>query len=105
MTADMFTVKKVRAITQIKKLLEDPNLVEFKIGKTDNLEGRESVHKSEGYTQFISLAKLDTLEEMNQLEDELITYLGRNPKCTNKKGGGGGDTSTSNEHYVYVITK
>ena len=104
MTENDFTAKKAKAIYKIKQLLEDKDLVEFKIGKTDNPEEREKAHKVEGYTKLISLVQLNSIENMDRMEKELISFFKHNPKCGNKNDGGGGNFSDDN-YCVYVITK
>ena len=53
-------LKKLRSIAKIKSFLSDN--VEFKIGKTDDLERRESQYKSEGYPTFMLLQNAQLLK-------------------------------------------
>lgn len=97
-------LKKLRSIAKIKSFLSDN--VEFKIGKTDDLERRESQYKSEGYTNFYVITKCTTLEEVDKLEKDLITFFKHYySTCKNENDGGGGNTSESEKYYIYLVTK
>ena len=65
--------KKLKSIAKIKSFLDDN--VEFKIGKTDDLERREHQHKGEGYANLNVIAECTTLEEVDKLEKDLITFF------------------------------
>ena len=95
--------KKLRSIAKIKSFLSDN--VEFKIGKTDDLERRESQYKSEGYTNFYVITKCTTLEEVDKLETDLIAFFRNYSTCKNENDGGGGKTSESEKYYIYLVTK
>ncbi len=97
--------KKIRSISKIRKVLNEEELVEFKIGKTDNLSRREEEYKIKGYPNLYSIEECYNLEEINQLEKDLIAIFKNNPKCANINDGGGGNISDSEKYYIYMVTK
>lgn len=98
-------VKKVRSIVKIEAILSDKELTNFKIGKTDNLKRRMREHEKDGYTNFYEIAECNSLEELNNLERDLISYFKTNSKCANENEGGGGSISESVKYHIYLITK
>ena len=100
---DTLDFKKLKSITKIRTILNDN--VEFKIGKTDDLNRRECQHKNEGYTNFDVIAECTTLEEVDKLETDLVAFFRNYPTCKNKNAGGGGNTSKSEKYYIYLVTK
>ena len=95
--------KKLKSIAKIKSFLDDN--VEFKIGKTDDLKRREHHHKGEGYANLNVIAECTTLEEVDKLEKDLITFFKNYSTCKNENDGGGGNTSESEKYYIYLVTK
>lgn len=96
-------LKRLSSITKIKSFLSGN--VEFKIGKTDDLKRRERQHKSEGYTNLYVIAECTTIEEVDKLEKDLITFFKNYSTCKNENDGGGGNTSESEKYYIYLVTK
>ncbi|MBR5841768.1 MAG: hypothetical protein IKY64_04035 [Bacteroidaceae bacterium] len=105
MSKNEMSIKAARAISTIKKLLTEEDIVGFKIGKTDDCIRREDEYKAEGYTQLIPLVELESLEKANQLETKLISVYREDKRCNNKREGGGGNISPSNRYFVYIAIK
>ena len=96
--------KKLRSIAKIKSILNGK--VEFKIGKTDDWERRKCQYEVEGYPHFYIIAECKTLEEVNKLEIDLISFFKKShPICMNENEGGGGRTSESEKYYIYLVTR
>ena len=80
-------------------------LIAFKIGKTSDLENRESKYFFDGFTDFNEIAK-GTAETINYVERELIKHFKEvsihRDKCENEIVGGG---PSDKANLLYIAVK
>lgn len=87
-----------------KKLKFRTDFIEFKIGKTDDLDERRDKYRSEGYYYLWEIG-CGTSSDINMAEKTLIEYFrDESPyrkRCKNKNDGGGGNPN-ANKLYLAV---
>ena len=96
---------KIRALAKVDAFRKQNPSLKFKIGKTGNPTRREKEHLQNGFICFLILHRVNTVEEMDKLEKQLIHFFKNKSKCLNKSKGGEGDIRDGSDYCVYLIAK
>lgn len=96
---------KVFGIGKIRSFIKEHPTYWYKIGKTSDPASRKEDHERDGFTYFSILRRVKTLEEMNKLETDLISFFRGKAKCLNKESGGEGRIGEGTDYCVYLIAK
>ncbi len=83
----------------ISAIVNDNSVKEFYIGRTVDLDKRQSDH---GCHKIKPIYKTDSTNNAITIEDDLIKRFYNSLKCSNESDHGGGGTSEEYVNYVYV---
>lgn len=83
----------------ILDIVQTPKVVEFYIGRTDNIPATKSRHNCE---EIYPLYETDSADHAIEVEDALIKGFFSHSKCCNDVDHGGGGASDYYLNYVYI---
>lgn len=93
---------KLECIAIISKIIDNTNISNFKIGKTNQeLSERFNSEYKDKYDKIIGIYESEDTDLIDWLEKELIELYRYKPKCDNKQLGGGPDGATR----IYIVIK
>ena len=88
-----------KIIDEIERIISNPKVIEFKIGRTNDPDRRKREH---GCDDIQQLYKTKSVDYVCELENDLIDYFIGRPKCTNYADDERGNVSKNGYNYVYI---